>query len=67
MDKTTAAMMSMQTMLECYGFEHHQGQVMPNTDDIETHLFISDDKKYVILVVLSEAGKEGFAAIRGGD
>lgn len=59
-----AAMIGIETMLKCYEFEHHAGQVMPNTPDIEVHHFISKGKKYIIQVVLSEADKETIALIR---
>lgn len=45
-------------------YEHHEGQVMPNSPDISVHHFISKDEKYIIQVVLSEADKETIASIK---
>lgn len=51
-------------ILEGMGYEHQEGQVMPNSPDISVHHFISKDEKYIIQLVLSEADKEAIASIR---
>ena len=51
-------------ILKGMGYEHNEGQVMPNSPDISVHHFISKDEKYIIQLVLSEADEEAIASIR---
>jgi len=51
-------------ILKGMGYEHNEGQVMPNSPDISVHHFISKYEKYIIQLVLSEADEEAIASIR---